>query len=67
MKCQRYVRPKRVEMVFWLMADGFVYDATNISVEGEWYFISKGVNGRMATGSELDYSEYLNNWQRLIV
>lgn len=67
LKCQRSGLPKSVELVFWLMADGFVYDTTNISVEGEWYFISKGVNGRMATGSELDYSEYLNNWQRLIV
>lgn len=61
------VRRKGVEMVFWLMEDGFVFDATNISVEAEWYFMSKGVCGRMATGSELDYTEYLNGWRRLIV
>ena len=28
------VRRKGVEMVFWLMEDGFVYDTTNISAEG---------------------------------
>jgi len=61
------VRRKGIEMVFWLMEDGFVFDATNISVEAEWYFMSKGVCGRMATGSELDYTEYLNGWRRLIV
>jgi hypothetical protein len=60
-------RCKQVELVLWLFEDGHVYDTTNISPEGEWYFISKGVNGRMATGSELDYSEYLNSWQWLNV
>jgi len=55
------------EIVFWLMEDGFIYDTTNISVEAEWYFLSKGVNRRLADGTDLDYSEYLNSWRRLIV
>jgi hypothetical protein len=58
-----YVHSKRIEMVFWLFQDGFVYDATNISAEGEWYFLSKGVNGRMGDNTERDYSLYLNNWR----
>lgn len=57
-----YVRNQRMEMVYWLLQDGFVYDATNISAEGEWYFLSKGVNGRMADDTERDYSKFLNNW-----
>ena len=59
------VRRKGVEMVFWLMEDGHVNDTTNISPEGEWYFMSNGVNGRMATGSEIDYTTFLNCWQRI--
>jgi hypothetical protein len=61
------VRRKSVNMVCWLMHDGSVFDTTNISVEGEWYLLSKGVNGRMANGSEIDYSTFLNCWRRLIV
>jgi hypothetical protein len=62
-----HVRSKRIEIVFWLLRDGFVYDATNISAEGEWYFLSKGVNGRMADYTERDYSLYLNNWRLVTV
>lgn len=61
----RSIRRKRVEMVFWLMEDGFVYDTTNISPEGEWYYISNGINGRMADGTDMDYTGSLNNWQKL--
>lgn len=57
---------KSMKMVLWLM-EGIVYDTTDISPEGEWYFISKGVNGRMADGTEIDYSAYLNSWRRLNV
>lgn len=67
LKCQRSSLPKSVELAFWLMADGSVYDTTNISVESEWFFLSKNLNGRMADGTEIDYSEYLNSWRRLIV
>jgi hypothetical protein len=56
-------RRQRIEIVFWLLHDAFTYDATNISAEGEWYFLSKGVNGRMADNTERDYSLYINNWR----
>ena len=56
---------KKAELTLWLMPDQCVYDCTNISVEGEWYYLSKGEGGRMADGSEMDYSEYLNNWNGL--
>lgn len=59
------VRCKRTEMVFWVMQDGFAYDTTNISVEAEWYFMSKGKNGRMADETFMDYTKFLNSWQRL--
>ncbi len=55
----------KVEIQLWLMPDKCVYETTNISVEGEWYFISKGVGGRMADETERDYSKFLNNWDLL--
>lgn len=62
------INPNRlVEMAFWLMDDGFAYDVTDISLEGEWFFLSNGMNGKMAEGSELDYSDYLNSWKRITV
>ena len=33
----RSVRRKSMVVEFWLMEDGFVFDTTNISPEGEWY------------------------------
>ncbi len=56
------VSTKKAELALWLMPNRSVYDATNISIEGEWYFI----NGRMADGGEMDYSSYLNNWSGVI-
>lgn len=53
---------KKSELTLWIMPDRSVYDVTNISIEGEWYFI----NGRMADGGEMEYSTYLNNWNVLI-
>jgi hypothetical protein len=53
---------EKAELTLWLMPNRKVYDATELSMEGEWYLISKGTGGRMADGGELDYSEYLNNW-----
>ena len=49
---------KKAELTLWLMPNKSVYDATNISMEGEWYFI----NDNMAEGDEMDYSHGLNNW-----
>ena len=56
---------EEIEIVFWLMADRFLYDCTNVGVEWEWYYLSKGLNGRMADGTDWDYSEYLNSWDSL--
>ena len=52
---------KKAELTLWLMPNRSVYDATNISMEGEWYFI----NGNMAKGSGMDYSQDLNNWSEI--
>lgn len=60
------VRLKSVKMVIWLMEDGCVYDTTNLSPEGEWYYISKGRNGRMADRTKVDYTKFMNCWQRLV-
>ncbi len=54
---------KKAELTLWLMPDRSIYNATNLSIEGEWYSISKGTGGRMADGTILDYTAYLNNWE----
>jgi hypothetical protein len=56
----------KFEVVFWLMGNS-VYNATSIGLEGEWYFLSQGVNGRLADGSDLDFTKFLNNWGPLAV
>lgn len=55
----------KTEMTLWLLFDRKVYDTTNISIEGEWYYLSNEIGGRMADGMEWDYSKYLNNWDEL--
>ncbi len=55
-----------IEMVFWLMPDDCLYDCTNISFEGEWFFMSKGGNGRMADNTDRNYTSFLNNWRLLV-
>jgi len=57
---------KKAELTFWLMPEHKVYDTTNISIEGEWYWLSGGVNGRMADGKDMDYSECLNNFTAMV-
>jgi hypothetical protein len=47
------------------MPDGCLYETSNISVEGEWFWLSKGVNGRMADGESNDFTQFLNNWDAL--
>jgi len=56
---------KRIKIVFWLMTDGTIYNKTDISIEGEWYLLSKGVCGRMADGTFWDFTDFLNEWGRL--
>lgn len=53
------------EIVFWLLPDQYLYECTNVSAEWEWYFLSKGANGRMADDTDWNYTPFLNNWQLL--
>jgi hypothetical protein len=53
---------KKTELTLWLMPDRSVYDATNLSLEAEWYF----VDGSCQVDGEMDYSCNLNNWNGLI-
>lgn len=55
------VKANTAEAWFWLMPDRCVFETTNISIEGEWYYLSKG-QGRMADDTDWDYSQHLNNW-----
>lgn len=57
---------KKAELTLWLMPDSRVYDTTDLSMEGEWYLLSSGVNGRMADDSDLDYTEHLNNFKAVV-
>lgn len=59
------IRENKAELWLWLMPDRSVYDATDISIEGEWYNLIKGSGGRMADGEEMDYTQWLNNWDCL--
>ena len=58
-------RKKSFRLVLWLMPEDSIYNVTNISPEGEWFHLSKGVGGRMADGTDMDYTPFLNNWQQL--
>ena len=66
---QRLTKRNRViannaEAWFWLMPDRCVFETTNISIEAEWYYLSKG-QGRMADDTDWDYSQHLNNWNEI--
>lgn len=50
------------DIIFWLMPDHCLYECTNISIEGDWFFLSKGGIKRMADGTVLDYSPFIGNW-----
>jgi hypothetical protein len=58
---------QEIALVFWYMPDNYLYEATDIGIQGEWYYMSKGLRGRMADKTILDYSEFLNDWNRLIM
>ena len=60
------VGSKKAELTLWLMPDNKVYDTAKISIEGEWYWLSRDADGRMADGTQEDYSEYLNNWEGMV-
>ena len=57
----------RISIVFWLMDNRFLYDCSGVGAQWEWFYLSQGVNGRMADGTEWDYSEFLNNWHRIMM
>lgn len=58
-----------INIVFWLLADGYndnkLYETTDVGIEWEWYFLSKGEIGRIVDNTDLDYTEFLNNWDKL--
>jgi len=56
-----------VNLRFWLMEDRSLFETMNMSLEGEWYFLSKGFNGRLADKEEWCFTSYLNNWGPLLV
>ena len=56
---------QEMEMVFWLMPDNYLYETTDIGIEGEWFYMSKGINGRMKDVTDWDYTKFLNDWKRL--
>jgi len=55
-----------MEFVFWLMPDRKLYETSGISPEGEWYYLSQGINSRMADKTDWSYTMFLNNWDQLI-
>jgi hypothetical protein len=56
---------EKAELTLWMMQDKKVYDTEDLSIEGEWYLLSPGSGGRMADGTDMDYTEYLNNLKSL--
>jgi hypothetical protein len=58
-----------LKIVFWLLVDGYndnkLYETTDVGIEWEWYFLSKGDIGRIVDNTDLDYTEFLNNWEKL--
>ena len=57
----RYMNGKNLELRLWLMDDR-VYSTTHLGLEGEFYYLSKGIGGRMIDVTYWDYTSFLNNW-----
>jgi len=49
------------KMMIYALSDNLILDATDISAEGEWYF----VGGRMVENTKWDLSLYLNRWDEI--
>lgn len=49
------------KMIIYAVSDNLILDATEISAEGEWYF----VGGRMGENTKWDFSQYLNRWDEI--
>jgi hypothetical protein len=56
---------KGIEIEFWLMPDKGLYDCTNLGIEGEWFYMSNGLKGRLADETEWCYTKFLNGWDGL--
>ncbi len=52
-------------LLLWIFRDNFVFVASNLSGEGEWYLLGglEGGGDCIARGGERDFSAYLNNWK----
>jgi hypothetical protein len=61
----RYRSGEHLELRLWLM-DSNLYDCTNLGLEGEYYYLSKGKGGRMIDHTEWNYTRFLNNWSQLL-
>lgn len=57
----RYRNGEHQELRLWLM-DGHLYQSNNLSVESEWYYLSKGRGGRMIDVTIWNFTKYWNNW-----
>lgn len=57
----RYMSGEYFEFRLWLM-DGYLYDTTNLGLEGEYYYLSEGKGGRMIDGTIWNYTSFLNHW-----
>jgi hypothetical protein len=51
-------------LLLWIFRDNFVFVASDLSGEGEWYLLGGLQSGGdcMAKGGERDFSDYLNKW-----
>ena len=59
-KCITY-NDQGTEMRFWLLPDSYIFETTNIGAESDWWF----VGGRMAIGTQKDFTQFLNQWHVL--
>ena len=57
----RYRSGEHLELRLWLM-DGNLYDTTSMGCEGEWYYLSKGIGGRMIDQTHWNFTCFWNNW-----
>jgi hypothetical protein len=57
----RYRNEEHLDLRLWLMDDN-LYDTTNFGLEGEYYYLSKGIGGRMIDSTIWNYTRFWNNW-----
>jgi hypothetical protein len=57
----RYRSGENLELRLWLIGD-YLYETTNLGLEGEYYYLSEGRGGRLIDETIWNYSRFLNNW-----